>query len=142
MNKIGGVAVLTKLQKKFFAAINGFISCEENGPCKAMKKAMDCFTYKKEFATLKLVLPRRMGNTTILLELFKKYKESVLIPYTKDYLKEDRIRSLPKERVFLAGPCLRGMKTGIVFIDVGSYVTEKKLKNIYDIEAKFYIFLG
>ena len=135
--------MLTSLQKKFFVAINSFISFEENEANKAFKKIMDSFAYKKEFATLKLVLPRRMGNTTILLEFLKKYKESIFIAYSKDYyLNDERIKNLPGDRVFLASDCLRGKKTDIVLVDVGSFVTEKKLKNIYDIDAKFYIFLG
>jgi len=135
--------MLTNLQKKFYVAIDSFISIEENELYKTFKKMMGSFSYKKEFATLKLVLPRRMGNTTILLEFFKKYKESIFIAYSKDYyFGDERVKNLPKDRVFLASSCLKGKKTDIVLIDVGSFVTERKLKNIYDIDAKFYIFLG
>jgi hypothetical protein len=107
------------------------------------KKKEDLIRFRKEFSTVKISLPRRMGNTTLAIRCFKEFKKSILISSIISVLFSDP-RISKKDRNRMATPrslLLRGIKTDVVILDCASYVSKKDIENVYEIDAEFYIFL-
>lgn len=103
----------------------------------------DPLTYKKEFCSLHLNLPRQHGNTTLAIALFKHFKESLLITINADaksYI-ASKVKKKHHKRIHSKW-CILPEEKEIIIVDGSSLFTEKDFEKIYNIKAEFYIFLG
>ena len=100
--------------------------------------------FKKEILTLKMSLPRRMGNTTLAVKLFKFYKNSLLVIPSMSYLMGTMTYGVfDKSRVVtpqMQLDCLDAVP--VVIVDVATWMKPEQIEKIYDIKSDFYVFLG
>ena len=144
--------MLTALQKSFFNSIEKMIA--DKGDKYMSQKLLGQMTRdrtpystREEHRTLKISLPRRRGNTTIALELFKKHPNSFLIFSTRVQLDDVRVKELLKKnrgRIFSAGMSnIPSSKIDLVIFDTNGYKARMgQLDRIYGINANFFVFLG
>lgn len=106
--------------------------------------SMSNIQYRKEFATIRLTLPRRMGNTTLALKCFKYFKDSVLIVCNinmkNNLLSYNKSLKSKINRISTPGTIKSGYKVKTVIVDTASWILD--LDTIYKIEADLYILLG
>jgi hypothetical protein len=109
--------------------------------------------YRKEFATIKISFPRRMGNTTLALKCFKQFKDSILIVYNRssmiDLLNGNKYLNSKIDRVFAPNmkfpdgtSTFKGLSSKIVIVDTASVMEKKAMDAIYNIKAGLYILIG
>jgi hypothetical protein len=112
------------------------------GPILAQRKIPNRVSYLEEFATVKLSLPRRMGNTTILSNLLERFPDSILITYNFQS-GQHQFPQIAKEKKFTPRiKNLRGLRTSIVFVDDSTSMSKKDKENIYYIDADFFVLIG
>ena len=116
------------------------------------RASMDDLHWKKELATVKIQLPRRGGNTTVAIKLLKFLKKSICLTYD-----EGSARNMGKQceaiseitldretRVCSVNSLnnLRGKKFEVIIVDTTFMIPEKKISEIYKLNALIYVFLG
>jgi adenylate kinase family enzyme len=143
MKKAEDFSFQNSVESKFLDAIETIIdNNNKHLPTKLLKsmKEDNINQFRKEFLTVSVNLPRRMGNTTIALELLKKHKKSIYVAPTIDMIRDTMFTEF-KDRVFsVLNKDFMGKKIDIVIVDPATYC--KQLDNVYSIDAKWYIFLG
>jgi polyribonucleotide nucleotidyltransferase len=104
---------------------------------------------KKEFQTLKISLPRRLGNTTVALKLLELLENSILISNTQDSV--NNIKQCHEEIFEKCGKNIftrytlkkvRRKKYFCVIVDEASYLEDSILEKIYGINSKYFILVG
>ena len=107
--------------------------------------------YKKDHATFRLSLPRRMGNTTLATKLFEHYLnqgENVFLSVPARHY----IRNIPWSASTERAPITRiitpqmndlyGIDPSIIIVDMVTYMKPEQLEIIYNVRSDFYILLG
>lgn len=150
---------LTKVQELLFEIITLFVRDRLNtikldDPWNTNhfdpKNVWDPFKYKREWCTLKISIPRRHGNTTLLLSVFKKYENNSIIITDNPRMRNEIIYKfkIDKGKVHTINNSLgafRGENHGtnkIVLVDCASYMDQKVIDKIYEINAELFIFIG
>jgi hypothetical protein len=104
--------------------------------------------FKRELATIKLSLPRMTGNTTLAIELFKSYDNSLLI-FNSLRLRNSALETNSSDHRFNRRRLLTVHMHDLIshhcdmtIIDMASYLTNREIQNVYSIPANYFIFLG
>jgi hypothetical protein len=108
-----------------------------------IQNSMGRVFFNKEFNTLRIGLPRRVGNTTLALMVFQHYPSSILFVQNQSTIMHDpRLRSLDRDRVYSKAFQSFGHSPSVVIVDVASYLTGREQENIFSINSNAFIFLG
>jgi hypothetical protein len=128
--------------------VDSFAVIEERA--KRISKLLTLPIAKKEFLTLKLSLPRRLGNTTIAVKLLETLKNSILISRVQESV--NNVKQCHKEIFEKSGKNIftrytfeskvKRKKYFCVIVDEASYIEDRILDNIYKINSKFFILIG
>jgi hypothetical protein len=112
-----------------------------------IKSSSDPIFFNKEYATIKIALPRRMGNTTLALKCLNHFKNSIIVAYNKE--SACRFEDYPnigsfKNRIYTPKmKSLCGINTDVCVVDCASYLSKKDIDSIYrGVHAGFYVLLG
>ena len=100
------------------------------------KEITECYSEtvrKKEYQTIRLMLPRRVGNTFIALKLLKKYRNSVLVCLNNGYFQknEKRISVSLSKQIFSLASIKYNKTCKIVILDESTCFSEKQIEKIY-----------
>jgi len=116
---------------------------------KKISKLLVLPSAKKELQTLKISLPRRLGNTTVALKLLELLENSILISNTQDSV--NLVKQCYKETFEKYGKNIftrrtfelkiKRKKYFCVIVDEASY-DGSVLEKIYGINSKYYILVG
>lgn len=102
--------------------------------------------FLKEFCTLRLSLPRRLGNTTLCWMLMERYKNALCVTLNQDLLNQILAGNPRKyDGVYLTWNQViretRMSKLDLVVVDCASLV--ERLDDIYEsTQASFYVFIS
>jgi hypothetical protein len=115
----------------------------ENTNLYKMHKNQDLVSFKKEFATVKISLPRRQGNTALAFKCLKDFKCSILVFRVRADCDDPRVKEFDRKRIFtLNMSSLKSAKADVIIVDGASYIEKEKINKIYDVDAQFYVLLG
>ena len=107
------------------------------------RAALSTESFKRKILTLRMSLPRRMGNTTLAVKLFKHYKNSLLVIPSMSYLKSMTYGVFDRTRVVtpqMQLDCLGAVP--VVIVDVATWMKPEQIEKIYGIMSDFYVLLG
>ena len=100
-----------------------------------IKNDVNPLIFKKEYSTIKICLPRRMGNTTLALTCLGSFAHTIIVVNPRSPLK-------CKKMFYSNFKEFEGITVDTVVVDGFSYMTKEEIDNIYNINAKFFILLG
>ena len=111
------------------------------------KKKEDLITFREEFCTFHIGLPRRAGNTTLAIKLFKEYPESLYIAQTEWALNDDRLNAISKKDSrrllsYKSSQKFVGLSASVVIVDVARYMTVLEKQRVYSIDSDIFIFIS
>ena len=123
-----------------FKVIREILKISRNVP-ESIKENIPEIEFKKEFLTVKIQIPRGLGNTTIAKMLMKESKSSAYItgPYWKNMDTEFRGRCFSVRNYWNN---LRGRKVDVLIIDCASCISNQDIEDVYRVTANNYVFLG
>lgn len=102
--------------------------------------------FKREFLTLSVGLPIRMGNTQIAVGLYRNYNDAVIITHSHDAHTELLRRlgdiGINNGRIYHNERTVRGCVARIVIMDEASWIPKPLIDSAYCINAEFFIKLG
>ena len=110
------------------------------------KKKEDIISFREEFCTFRVGLPRRAGNTTLAIKLFKKYPDSLYIASAKWALSDERFNSLSKKDskrlLSYKSRDLIGQSASVVIVDTAHMMTHWEKQQVYSIHSDIFIFIS
>lgn len=97
------------------------------------------YSFNRENANIRLSLPRKKGNSTLLMKLFRYFSNSIIIEPGITNLK---YLSKEEKHRFSNIDNAKNTKGKIVLIDETSYKNDEYIKKVLQLDAEFFIFLG
>jgi hypothetical protein len=140
-----------KIINQFFDTIIATIeSLSKNKDRLTKRNEIDMVTFRKEYSTIKISLPRRTGNTLLAAKLLKKYADSIFITSKRIHW-EHFCEKNPKEKIrsysinmsdvdHWSGILIPERK--LVVADNVSQFSEAQLEKLYRIKSDFFILIG
>ena len=114
-----------------------------------LRQSMSIVQFRKDFLTYQIRLPRRMGNTTIAVELMRRHPDAIYIGVNSNFTREFRNQHPEiRDRVITATENqLMGRRTSVAIVDGASYFGARSynsdIERVYErMNAEFYILLG
>lgn len=146
-------AILTEMHESAFDLITTTVGAVLNSPRRAeYESSLGKHSFIKECCCISLSLPRRTGNTVLLLHLAKYYQNARILCSDNNMIKNMRnvidnsIASSPlKDRLLnnIYNAADSGhVKPGIILVDQGNTYSKAQKENLVRPEDEFYVFIG
>lgn len=119
------------------------LTCLDEVMTRELIAAVGQYNFNKEHRTIKFQLPRRTGNSRILLRLFQRLQNAVILTNTertKGYLVDNNI---PQHLIFTKVDEIVGIKPDVIIVDNASWTKPEIIEELYKLHGiKYFILIG
>ena len=129
------------ITNSLFKSIKDLIEISKHAP-EDLRKSMSDREFKKDFATIRIQMPRRLGNTTLAKKLLEDSKSTVYVTAASNCKELDREYRGRCFSLINLDRRLRGVDFDILIADCASCIPDKDIDTIYNMPAKIFVFLG
>jgi predicted AAA+ superfamily ATPase len=129
--------MLSLIQESFLNGIIWTIEHQKADPLR-MRERLNPAQIKRDFQTLRVGLPRGIGKSSLVRNLAKHFRNSIIIVPFENMRKDFRQTS----PVYCPSHDLIGCRASYVIVDEVSLINNEMMQVIYAINAEFFILIG